>query len=166
MRLGKFVHELQAAEADLGDGFRRVAQRHEVDHDVWYLGNRLAKECDALAARLAPFPDRHGFQTPPEEGNFVEELADAVRAAVRRRIAQATGRMPVSGVVLLRDLHGLYLLAQDVQARWIMVGQGAMAARDKALNAVVSEGKELTGKHLRWLETKLKEVSPQVLSQG
>lgn len=41
-----------------------------------------------------------------------------------------------------------------------------MAARDKALNAVVADGKEVTDRHLRWLRTKLKEVAPQVLSQG
>jgi hypothetical protein len=166
MRLGKFVHELRAAEAALADGFRRVADRHQVDHDVWYLGHRLAKECDALAERLAPFPDRHGFQTEPEGDNFVESLVDGLRAGLRRGMSHALGRAPVSGVLLLRDLQGLSVLAHDCHGQWIVVGQGAMSVRDKALNAVVSDGRQVTEKHLRWLQTKLKEVAPQVLSQG
>jgi Molybdopterin oxidoreductase Fe4S4 domain len=71
------------------------------------------------------------------------------------------GRQPPAGILLLRDLRTLYLMAQECEIDWVMVGQGAKAARDKELLETVTQCVQV-----KWLTTRIREASPQTLTVG
>jgi hypothetical protein len=82
---------------------------------------------------------------------------------VRRGASVATGRSGKTGMLLLRDLRDLFVEASGVEMDWTIVRQGAMAARDEPLVLAATVGLEETRRVLRWLTTRVKEASPQIL---
>jgi hypothetical protein len=89
-----------------------------------------------------------------------------VLGGLRRKGSELTGRQPPAGVLLLRDLRRLYLMARECEIDWEMVGQAAKAARDRELIATVAECMEQTAVQAKWLKTRLKEAAPQTLTVG
>jgi len=73
------------------------------------------------------------------------------------------GRAEPSGLLLLRDLRDLYVETSEVQIDWTIARQGAMAARDRELAVSTLTGMQETERILRWLKTRIKESSPQVV---
>jgi hypothetical protein len=51
----------------------------------------------------------------------------------RRTTAAMVGRSEKAGLLLLRDLRELYVQAQETEIDWTIARQGALAARDQAL---------------------------------
>jgi hypothetical protein len=66
-------------------------------------------------------------------------------------------------MLLLRDLRELYLGAQGTLIAWVIVRQGAMAARDKELLDVAKKCQPETDLQVKWLLTRIKTTAPQVL---
>ena len=77
-----------------------------------------------------------------------------------------TGRQPAAGLLLLRDLRRLYVMAQECEIDWVMVEQGAKAARDRELLGTVTSCMEETTVQVKWLKTRIKEAAPQTLTVG
>ncbi|MDQ3936842.1 MAG: hypothetical protein M3340_19685 [Actinomycetota bacterium] len=134
------IAELVAAEERLAAGLERAREWHSDEHDVHHLSATLASISRAHVERLAPFAERYGAQA-----------------------AQPSGRSTEAGS-LLGDLRELYLLASDVSIGWTILGQGAQAARDEELLAVVSECHPDSLRQLKWVTTRIKEAAPQVLT--
>jgi len=74
------------------------------------------------------------------------------------------GRRPESGLLLLRDLRALYTLASEASINWVILGQVAQAAKDAELLHVTKECHPDTLRTLKWTNTMIKVVSPQVLT--
>lgn len=53
-----------------------------------------------------------------------------VLAGIRHQAAEVTGRRPEAGLLLLRDLRQLFLMAHEAGICWIALGQVAQAVRD------------------------------------
>lgn len=146
MHLGHYLTLLRRAEADLASALRAVAQAHRDEADVFYLGRRLARQCDDHAALLEPLEARYAAKDPPEQ-----LLADRFAG-------------PRSGPLgLLRDLHDLYVIAAECDLCWTLVGQSARALRDIELLDVVNRCDSQTSRHLTWLRSRLKQAAPQAL---
>jgi hypothetical protein len=64
---------------------------------------------------------------------------------------------------LLRDLRQLFLMAHEANIHWIALGQVAQAVRDHDLLDEVTALHKQTLTQIKWLKTRIKEVSPQVL---
>lgn len=64
---------------------------------------------------------------------------------------------------MLRDLRELYLMAEEADVHWLALGQVAQAVRDHNLLDEVSDLHKQTLTQIKWLKTKLKEPTPQVL---
>jgi anaerobic selenocysteine-containing dehydrogenase len=60
----------------------------------------------------------------------------------------------------------LHLMAGEAEINWWMVRQGAMAARDTELAELFETCHEETWNRLKWIKTKVKEASAQVLVGG
>jgi ferritin-like metal-binding protein YciE len=151
MKLGQAVRELAGAELDLAAQYRTLGERHAAEHDVFHMTATLARQCEAHAEALGSVE-----QGEREEG----------AARTRRTASELLGRSPDAAPLLLDDLRALYLSTSDVHIRWLIVGQGAKAARDKELMAVFETACEETTGQMRWLTTKIKTAAPQVLSVG
>ena len=163
MRLGMALKELHEAEAELAGEFGKVGERHAAEHDVYHVSLTLAKQCHAHAEKLRAVADRYGERLPATDPL---EPGEGLLAGLRRKGSELTGRQPPAGMLLLRDLRKLYLMAQECEIGWVMVGQGAKAARDEQLLATVSECQEETTVQVKWLKTRIKEAAPQALTVG
>ena len=130
--------------------------------------------------------DSGGFEGGGFEGGGFDaaglETADlqrVVRAAAERERASVEGADPGTarrprvtsgrgggdgGLMLLRDLHGLYLLATECDLSWGLLAQAARGLRDDDLLDLTRHCAPETAVHLLWLRTRMRQAAPQVLA--
>lgn len=161
MKLGLAVEGLAEAELALADDYRKLGELHAADHDVFHQSRTFAKQCATHAERLRPIVERYGRNAP---GNGEPGLWESVMGAVRRRASETIGRRPESGLLLVQDLRDVYLSAQETYLTWVIVYQGAQAARDRELLQISGECQLETELQVKWALTQLKVVSPQALT--
>ncbi|EFL36916.1 conserved hypothetical protein [Streptomyces viridochromogenes DSM 40736] len=85
-------------------------------------------------------------------------------AALREKASEALGRRPETGLPLLHDMRDPHLAAARNSLHWEMLAQTAQATRDERLLALVSDCHPQTLRQLRWTNTMIKILSPQVLT--
>ncbi|MEU6432208.1 hypothetical protein ABZ860_40415 [Microbispora sp. NPDC046973] len=131
--------------------------------------------------------DRGGFGAASIDGGGFDaaglepaDLQRVVRGAVERERAEggaeagATRRPHETpgrgggggdggGLALLRDLHGLYLLATECDLSWSVVAQAARGLRDDDLLGLARHCAAETAVQLLWLRTRMRQAAPQVL---
>jgi len=159
VKIGVAIEEVHSAEGALVDELLRVSDRHKGDHDVFHLTRTLAERGRERMRALEPHAERYDVKldTSARDGG-------GVLASVREKGSELVGRRPETGLLLLRDVRKLHLLAAEASIDWTMLGQGAQAARDEELLDTVSTCHPETLRALRWTTTKLKEAAPQVLT--
>lgn len=148
MHLAHYLGLIHRAERDLADAFRKVAEGHKQEPDVFYLCHTLAKQCDGHAEKLEPFVECYGEDAPEEPDRLHSELFNGTRKG---------------GLGLLRDLHNLYLMASECDISWTLIGQAVQGARDEELFEVVNGCDGETSTQLKWLKTRMKQAAPQAL---
>jgi len=148
MFLSNYLGLLHQSELELAGGFRKVAEGHAAEADIYHTCNTLAKQCDAHAEKLKPFVDRYGEQREEEPERLYHELFDEIRSG---------------SFGLLRDLHDLYVMANFCDITWTMIGQAAQGAHDRELLEVVNACEAQTATQIKWLKTRMKQAAPQTL---
>jgi hypothetical protein len=161
VKVDQAIEDVEKAEAKLAKELRVTGERHAVEHDLYHLGHTLADGCSQRLERLAPFAERYGAGRREARTRSPGPIE-----ALRHKSAELLGRSEVSGVLLLRDLKELYLTAQETELDWVVLAQVAQAVRDRELLRVASECHEEAQECGKWLRTRLKELSPQVLATG
>lgn len=161
MKIGRAIEDVRDAEVELAEGLRRTAERHAAEHDVYHLGHTLAGQSRDRVRSLRPFAARYGVDdipdpSPPATAGVIE--------AVRRKASEMLGRSEASGLLLLADLRESYLIAQRAEISWVILLQAAKAARDAELIEAVTTAHEQAETTAKWLRTKLKAASPQILA--
>jgi hypothetical protein len=160
-KIGSFIEQLHDAEIGLADDYRKVGERHAVEHDLWYGCHSLSEQCEGRAAKLRQAADRYGERiTNPHESDLLRSLM----ANVRHATADLIGRRPSSGILMLHDLRQLYTGAEEVNFYWIALGQVAQAKRDRELLEMVDMSHRQLLTQIKWLKTRVKEASPQILA--
>jgi hypothetical protein len=159
-KIATLLEELHEAETELADEYLKVAERQAAEHDVYYLCRTLSKECDARAAWMRDLGSRFGKDL--SEPNTTRTVTNILSGA-RRKTSEMLGRRPQSGILLLRDLRQLYLMAEEANIHWLILGQVAQALRDKSLLDQVSALHKQLLTQIKWLKTRIKESSPQTL---
>jgi hypothetical protein len=161
VKLGLAIDDVADAEQHLAEALLSVGERHRADHDVYHLTRQLARWSQGHLAALAPFAERYGSDVSTDD---VGEQRRGPLSAIREKGAELAGRRPAGGLLLLRDVRRLHLLAAEASVEWTILGQGAQAARDSDLLECVSLCHPETLRTMRWALTKLKESAPQVLT--
>ena len=162
MKLDSAIEDVQDAEAGFARRLRAVAERHAAEHDLYHLGHTLAGQCAEHLDRLAPFADRYGASARSDDVGESPGLLETVR----RKSGELLGRSESSGLLLLKDLRSLYLAAQEVEIAWVILVQAARALRDRELLETASSCHQEAETRGKWLRTRIKETSPQVLATG
>lgn len=157
-KIGQLLGDLHDAETDLAHQYRIVAEREAAEHDVHYMCYTLARQCDQHAEQVRRIADGFG---KPLAGPSGERLTN-VLAGLRHKTSELLGRRPEAGLLLLRDLRQLYLMAEEASVHWIALGQVAQAVRDHDLLDQVSAPHKQTLTQVKWLKTRIKESAPQV----
>ena len=158
-KIGLLLEDLHDAETELAHEYRIVAERQAAEQDVYYLCHTLAKQSEEHGEQLRAIAERFDKDLSEPHSN---RLAN-VMAGVRHKSSELLGRRPESGLLLLRDLRQLFLMAQEVNVHWLVLGQVAQAVRDQDLLDQVSDLHKQTLTQIKWLKTRIKESSPQVL---
>lgn len=158
-KIGKLLDDLHDAETDLAHQYRVVANRQAAAHDIYYMCHTLAGQADEHAERIRRMADKFGKQLSAPGADRITN----VLSGLRHKTSELVGRRSTTGLLLLRDLRELFLMAQEVNIHWIALGQVAQAVRDHELLDEVSGLHKETLTQIKWAKTRIKEAAPQVL---
>jgi hypothetical protein len=154
------LRALHHGEKHLAGQLTTVAERHRTEHEVHHVATDLAGWSRAHVRRLADAAHAHGFDLSDSS----REPFAGVLSALREEAAEATGNRPEPGLLLLRDLRELHLSAAENSLYWEMLAQAAQATKDDGLLAVASACHPQTLRQMRWTNTMIRILSPQVLT--
>ncbi len=155
------LRELHDGERDLEQHLHVVGERHSTEHEVRHVTVDLARWSLRNREAMSMLADTHGsFLSDDQEPETPAHPLEAVRA----KTAALLGRRPEPGLLLLRDLRQLYLMASGNAVLWTMLGQAAQASRDSQLLQVVSDCHPRTLRQVRWCNGTIKTLSPQILT--
>jgi len=146
-------------ENELTQDLLRMAAKHHTEHEIQHVARDLASWSQEHVRLLA----RHA----PAYGLSLDEQADAphrVTERAREALPQAIGRRPEPGLLLLEDLRELYLRSSQNSLAWEMIAQIAQAKHERELLDLSEGCHPQTLRQIRWANTMLKTLSPQVLS--
>ncbi|PZT70256.1 hypothetical protein DN402_32455 [Streptomyces sp. SW4] len=158
--IGLTLRVLHRGERHLAHDLVVVAERHTTEHEVRHVATDLADWSREHVRRLADVAADHGLDL----GDAPDDDGDGVFAALRRKASQAVGGRPEPGLLLLRDLRDLHLAAAENSLHWEMLAQAAQASRDTGLLELASDCHPRTLRQMRWTNTMIKNLSPQILT--
>ena len=159
MKLGRAIEAVARAEAELAGALERVGERHRTDHELFHVTAALAPLARARIERLAALAERFGASVEPGGTERGGPLTTA-----REKLSEALGSRSAAGLLLLRDLRELYLLACAASIDWTVLGQGAQAAKSRELLDLVADCHAEELRVREGVTTQLKEAAPQVLT--
>lgn len=156
------LHALHHGEEHLAGQLTAVAERHRADHEVRHVATDLAHWSREHVRRLADTARGRGLRTG--SGDSPGTPFPGVPSALGEGAAEAAGRRPEPGLLLLRDLRELHLCATDNSLHWEMLAQAAQATRDAGLLDLASVCHPRTLRQMRWTNAMVKTLSPQLLT--
>jgi hypothetical protein len=154
------LRALHHGEKQLAKELVTVAERHRTDHEVHHVATDLAAWSREHVQRVADTGHAYGLNL----GEASEAPSPGFISALREKAAEAMGHRPEPGLLLLRDLRDLHLDAAQNSLYWEMLAQAAQATKDEKLLELASACHPQTLRQLRWTNTMIKILSPQVLS--
>jgi hypothetical protein len=164
VKLDLAIQHVQEVECDLFDELATLAERHAADSDVYHVSKTLAGRCAMQLKLLLPHAPRYGSakRTIDEPSTHQPDVLERARRLTMEKLA----RNELAGMLLFDDLRTLYLTAHRAELAWVVLEQGAKAGRDGELLAAASKGREEAERRWKWVRTKVKEASPQLLIAG
>ena len=154
------LRALHHGEKHLARQLTAVAERHRTDHEIHHVATDLAGWSREHVRRLAAAGNAHGLDLGDASGT----PAPGVLSTFREKAGEAVGHRPEPGLLLLRDLRELHLDAAENSLYWEMLAQAAQATKDDDLLAVASACHPQTLRQMRWTNTMIKILSPQILT--
>jgi hypothetical protein len=152
------IHDLHRSENDLACELLQVSDRHQADHEIFYLGRDLARWSQEHVRKLA----RVGRDRGLDLDDGVEDDR-AVLATLRQKSSGLTGRRRDPGLVLLGDLREVHLKAVAVSLDWEVLAQTAQALEDRELLALAQDCHPQSLRQMRWANAQLKVSAAQVM---
>jgi len=148
MHLATYIGIVHSAEKQLAKELRRIADKHSDEPDMEHMCKKLASWSESHEQGLRPFIGKYSEDRSSTEPERLESLFNKSR----------TGSMG-----MLRDLHDLWLLTQEVIMCWKVIIQAAQGLRDEELVSKSKEFQEETNRQSTWLQTRIKQAAPQTL---
>jgi hypothetical protein len=162
MKLGLAIRDVRDAERTLAEQLNALGERHKADHDVFHLTQTLQRVAHANLERLAVHGERYEVDVDPDDAPT--EHGSSLIERAREKSAELVGRRPEPGLLLVRDLRRLHLLYAEASIDYVILGQGAQAARDRELLDAVTRSHAQTLRGMKWTVTRIKTAAPQVLT--
>jgi len=147
--------DLRHGETRLAEELIAVSERHQDEAEVHFVARDLARWSQEHARRLEEHADRLA-------GPLRARVESALRS-VHDTVAAVFGRHETDALLLLADLREIYLGASANSLGWEMVAQAAQATRDADLLELASACHPQTLRQVRWANTMIKTLSPQLL---
>jgi len=143
-----YVGLLQLSEERLVKAFEQVRDTHLLEPDIATTCKLFETWSNESAERLEAFVKKYGKRREGEP-----ERLD--KALLKRRSP--------SGFNLVRDLHDLWLLANESLISVDILEQAGHALRDDQLLEVLTHVRESNQRQGDWLRSRLRQAAPQVL---
>ncbi|MEV7559350.1 hypothetical protein [Streptomyces sp. NPDC089795] len=154
------LRALYRGERDLAGDLAAASERHRTEHEVHHVAKDLMTWSNEHCRRLAEVGTHYGLNLDaPPTGPTAE-----VTAARREKPSELLGRHLEPGLLLLHDLRDLHLSAAGNSLYWEMLAQAARAARDERLLHLSSSCHPRTLRQMRWTNSLIKNLSPQILN--
>ena len=154
------LRALHHGEHHLARELSAAAERHRTEHEVHHVATDLAQWSQQHTLRVAQTGQHHGLDlTPPSD-----PPTSGILATLREKTAGAIAGRPEPALLLLHDLHDLYLAASSNSLYWEMLAQVAQATKDSRLLELSSDCHPQTLRQIRWTNTMIKTLSPQALT--
>ncbi|MGW0778723.1 hypothetical protein ACWD01_35065 [Streptomyces sp. NPDC002835] len=151
---------LHHGERHLAGELLAVADRHRTEHEVHHVAKDIAGWSRDHVERLADTGRAYGLELDEPRS----KPPQALLAMVRQKAARAVGHRPEPGLLLLRDLRDLHLDASENSLYWEMLAQAAQASKETRLLELASACHPQTLRQMRWTNTMIKNISPQLLT--
>jgi len=148
MHIGKYIDLVHRTEEDLVDAFKLVSKAHSDEVDVEQTCVLLSSWSKKLADELEPIAKRYKKEGDKEPDRLTKTLLKKARKG---------------SMALLRDLHDLYLIVNEVLVCCTILKQGGTALEDEELVSVCEEIERQTTRQSSWLMTRMKSAAPQTL---
>lgn len=148
MHVGNYLGLVHGSEERLVDVLRQVAEHHKDEPDIEETCRLLATWSEKHLSYLKPLVQKYGENKNPEPDNMEKALFHGPRQG---------------SLALLRDLHDLWLMSNQVQLCWTVLEQAAQALRDDELERVCQECGKETGRQTAFFLTRIKQAAPQAL---
>lgn len=153
------LSRLHEAENDTHSMLLRMAHTHAADQEIHHVSLDLARWSGEHVRRLAKAADDEGLKLAAEPDSPTR-LGERLRSAA----SSMSARQTAPGLLLIDDLKKLYLQTSQVSLDWEMLAQVAQAKRDQELLDLSEECHPQNLRQIRWANTMLKTLTPQVLS--
>lgn len=154
------LRALHHGERKLEKDLLAAAERHHTEHEFHHVATDLAGWSHEHRVRLAEAGHHYGLDLASPHG----QPSPGIMAALREVAADTLTRRPETGLLLLHDLHDLYLAASGNSLYWEILAQAAQATRDTRLLELASDCHPQTLRQIRWANTMIKDLSPQLLT--
>ena len=148
MHIGNYLGLLIASEEQLAAALLTVTERHSDEPDIGGICHLLASWSREHVNALQPLIPRYNEQKSDEPERLQHTLFEGTRNG---------------SLALLRDLHDLWLLANEVHLCWTVLSQAALALRDSELKELCRHCDHETERQLAFLLTRIKQSAPQSL---
>ena len=148
MHLGNYLILLDSSEKQLTDAFEHVSKKHKDEPDIEQMCQKLSAWSREHRGRVMPFVEKYSEDKSDEPKDLRRDLFSEKRRG---------------SLALLRDLHDLWLLTQEVQLCWTVIHQAALGLRDEDLKATHDYCYPRTKRLTEWLLGCIKQAAPQTL---
>ncbi|MDQ1035642.1 hypothetical protein QFZ75_002058 [Streptomyces sp. V3I8] len=152
------LHTLHRGERHLATELVAVADRHRAEHEVHHVARDIAAWSREHVRRLAEASAAHGLDLDDPPDGPPDGPPDPTGPI------DPPGLSGPPGLLLLRDLRDLHLAATHNSLHWEMLAQVAQATRTAGLLALTASCHPQTLRQMRWTNTMIKNLSPQVLA--
>lgn len=153
------LNRIHHGENEIAEELLRLAERHHADHEVHHVCRDLASWSQEHVTLLAKHASSYGLHLDAEAdrpSSFANQLREA--------FATSMGRRAEAGLLLLEDLSNLYLMASENSLSWEMLAQVAQAKHERELLALTEQCHPQNLRQMRWANSMIKVLTPQVLS--
>ena len=151
MHLSNYLGLLENSEKQLTDAFETVSKKHKDEPDIEQMCQKLSAWSREHRGRVMGFVKKYSEEGESEPKDLKRVLFSEKRSG---------------SLALLRDLHDLWLLTQEVQLCWTVIRQAALALRDEELKATYEFCDARTKRQTDWLLGRIKQAAPQTLIVG
>lgn len=148
MHIGTYIQLVHKGQRDLAEAFLLVSAKHAAEPDIEELCKLLASWSQLLVEKIKPFAEKYSEEKDNEPDRLLKDFFKQNRKGA---------------LALLRDLHDLWLMANEANVSAIILRQAAQGLRDKALMALCNELEKKSERQIAWLLTRMKSAAPQVL---
>ncbi|MEU4191892.1 hypothetical protein AB0E69_08350 [Kribbella sp. NPDC026611] len=157
-KVGLAIRELHRSENELAAALLRASDRHQTDHDLFYLGRDLAKWSQEHVRQLAEHGSNYGVDLDAEPAEEPGPIA-----AMRQKGAELLDGHHDPSLLLLKDLREIHLKAAGVSLDWEILAQTAQALKDQELLELTKTSHPQTLRQLRWANASLKIHAAQIM---